>query len=495
MQTSRFPLLKLTKTKLDTWIKFNYNVLLVGEKGVGKSAQIIEAFNRNNLKWLYFSGATLDPWTEVVGVPKPKLLPNGESIIEYIRPEMMNDELEAIFCDEYNRAHKKVKNALMELIQFKSINGRKFPKLRFIWAAINPEDADDTYDIDPIDPAQLDRFHVIANLPYEPDKKYFIEKFNSNGEQAVIWWFQQPELVKKMVSPRRLEYAVTAFNDGVEIADMLPIDSNITMLKRMLKMTPTQAIFDNAYRMGDIPTQEKILNDDSKFAEMKKFVLSDILYYPTLSTLLGNEKLTALFKEQEKDNFGLWVTTNINIGKNKSILEEIQGLKIFKNAKNVLNDISGILDSVTLDNKKEVVTYCKSFVDRTKEKGTPIYSIDDLNNSVDLHFSPRWRKYISDTPKCPLIESDVTIIMDYTSIITKIFKKEGIKPKNSIFKSVLQALTDYIYKNKVGKFDQSRRITINHLEVYNKLLPEAIEYWFGVSAYTVSINEIVEKTW
>ena len=42
--------------------------------------------------------------------------------------------------DEFSRAHKKVRNAVMELIQFKSINGRKFKNLKIVWAAINPDD-------------------------------------------------------------------------------------------------------------------------------------------------------------------------------------------------------------------------------------------------------------------------------------------------------------------------------------------------------------------
>jgi len=50
--------------KLDNWIKYNQNVLMIGKHGVGKTALIKKAFERNGLKWRYFSAATMDPWTE-----------------------------------------------------------------------------------------------------------------------------------------------------------------------------------------------------------------------------------------------------------------------------------------------------------------------------------------------------------------------------------------------------------------------------------------------
>jgi len=41
-----------------------------GKHGVGKSAMIIEAFNRHNLNWMYFSGSAMDPWVDFVGTQK-----------------------------------------------------------------------------------------------------------------------------------------------------------------------------------------------------------------------------------------------------------------------------------------------------------------------------------------------------------------------------------------------------------------------------------------
>ena len=113
--------------KLRLYLKLNKNVLLEGKHGVGKTSLIEklfdEAFGKNN--WIYFSSSTLDPWVDLIGVPKESLM-NNEPCLDFILPkQMVNNNLKAIFFDEYNRSHKKVRNATMELIQFKSINGRK----------------------------------------------------------------------------------------------------------------------------------------------------------------------------------------------------------------------------------------------------------------------------------------------------------------------------------------------------------------------------------
>lgn len=194
------------------WAENNFNVLFVGEHGIGKSAMIMDCFTRTfgemNDKWLYFSGATLDPWVDFVGTPKEKIGVNGEPVLGLVRPEVWNDKIEAIFIDEFNRSHKKIRNAVMELIQFKSINGKKFPNLKVIWAAVNPHTEEEVYNVEALDPAQMDRFQIHVNLPYKPDVDFFFKKYDIRGKLACEWWNGLPENLKKMVSPRRLEYAL-----------------------------------------------------------------------------------------------------------------------------------------------------------------------------------------------------------------------------------------------------------------------------------------------
>ena len=125
----------LKNEKLDFWIQNSYNVLFVGKHGVGKTSIIKNAFERAGLRWKYFSASTLDPWVDLVGVPKEIQTEEG-NYLDLVRPkEFQYDEVDALFFDEFNRSHKKVRNAVMELLQFKSINGKKFNNLKIVWAA------------------------------------------------------------------------------------------------------------------------------------------------------------------------------------------------------------------------------------------------------------------------------------------------------------------------------------------------------------------------
>lgn len=224
--------------KLDFWVNNNLNVLLVGSHGIGKTSIIESAFSRHDVKWKYFSAATMDPWVDFIGVPKEKI-EDGVSYLDLIRPkEFANDEIEFIFFDEFNRAPSKVRNAVMELIQFKSINGRKFNNLRGIWAAINPHDDESTYDVERLDPAQEDRFHVRYELPIVPDQDYFINKYGSEvGIRAVAWWNSLVDSVKPLVSPRRLDLATDLILKGGDPNDYLDHQVRPKTLKSAIMFT------------------------------------------------------------------------------------------------------------------------------------------------------------------------------------------------------------------------------------------------------------------
>lgn len=202
------------------------------------TAMIKEAFERHNLKWKYFSASTMDPWVDFVGVPKEKT-ENGVSFLDLVLPKSFaNDEVEAIFFDEFNRSPKKVRNAVMELIQFKSINGREFKNLKLIWAAINPPSEEDSYDVEDLDPAQLDRFHIQLEIDYKPSRAYFIKKYGEVGNAAIDWWSSLPKKAKDLVSPRRLDYAVSIYNSNGDLRHVLPKECNIKELTQILKTGP-----------------------------------------------------------------------------------------------------------------------------------------------------------------------------------------------------------------------------------------------------------------
>ena len=194
-------------------VENNLNVMLIGKHGVGKTAMIKEVFEKHGLNWQYFSASTIDPWVDLIGVPKESIDEDGNPFLDIVRPKALAmDEVEAIFLDEYNRAPKKVRNAAMELIQFGSINGKKLGKLRMVWVAINPDDDEENkYDVDVLDEAQKDRFQIQLPIEYKPNKLFFKNKYGGIGVCAVKWWNDQKKEAQDCVSPRRLDYACEVY--------------------------------------------------------------------------------------------------------------------------------------------------------------------------------------------------------------------------------------------------------------------------------------------
>ena len=75
--------------RLKKYYDCEMNVLLTGEHGVGKTSIVKQAFEEKGLvlneSWLYFSGSTLDPWVDFIGIPK-EVEYNGKKCIAYLEP-------------------------------------------------------------------------------------------------------------------------------------------------------------------------------------------------------------------------------------------------------------------------------------------------------------------------------------------------------------------------------------------------------------------------
>jgi hypothetical protein len=189
----------------DAYLKNNFNVLLMGPHGTGKTASIMDFAQKNDLRVKYFSCATLDPYTDLVGVPVPKMDENGRDYLQMVRPRDV-DNAEIIFFDEFNRADAKTTNAVFEIIQFRSINGEPLPNLSCCWAAINPPE--DGYNVEELDPALMDRFDAFIEIKPRPSVAYMSDYIPEPLAQALkSWWDDQDRKkrdFKDYVSPRRL---------------------------------------------------------------------------------------------------------------------------------------------------------------------------------------------------------------------------------------------------------------------------------------------------
>lgn len=425
---------------LDFWIQNNYNVLFVGKKGVGKTSIIKAAFERNHLNWKYFSASTLDPWVDLVGVPREKIDENGHPYLDLIRPkDLQDDTIQAFFFDEYNRAAKKVKNAVMELIQFKSINGKKFNNLKIIWAAINPaDDEDEAYDVEPLDPAQEDRFHVKVNIPYLPDLKYFSDKYGLMGAKAAVeWWKDLPKPTQNQISPRRLDYALDIYSKGGDLNYVLPHSSNIGKLIQGLANGPMQDKLSELLKIGDKSKAEVFIKIENNYISAINFILKNRDLMSFFLPLLEEEKLASLLASCHKKKF-----------KNGLVEFMVSQTKTCEVFKHVINDI---IKSKT--NKELTVRLVKEIGNCRFEEDYGILNLGYATNTYErmkvlVEMQGRVSRFLRDNSSTEKDFEKSLIIID--SII-KHTQKSTIKNKKFIANMIRDCISKLSYKDDKNK--------------------------------------------
>lgn len=250
------------------------NVVIEGAHGTGKTTIIKNLFDKHygEGNWVYFSGSTMDPFLDFIGCPTKQTDETGTEFLGMVRPERFaKDRVRAIFIDEFNRTTKHVRNAVMELLQFKEINGQKFNNLEVIWTAINP--ADDEYDCEALDPAQHDRFHVHLTIADAPCLKYLEKRYGKSvARGAKEWWKQLPKDIRKTVSPRRLDYALEGFlKKGRSLQKYLDSNTNPQKLANDIKTGPT---VDELKKIsGDRVKMREFFKDENNFSSTRDFTM------------------------------------------------------------------------------------------------------------------------------------------------------------------------------------------------------------------------------
>ena len=372
--------------KLDFYVKNNMNVMFIGRHGVGKTSIILDCFNRNDLKFLYFSASTMDPWVDFIGVPKERIDADGKSFIDLVRPKAIAaDQVEAIFFDEFNRAPKKVRNATMELLQFKSINGHKLNNLKVIWTAINPDDVEEEafqYDVEKLDPAQKDRFQIFLDIPYKLDKAYFSKKYTSPITEATNeWWERLNEKVRYNVSPRRVDYALDIFAKGGDIRDVLPAESNVSKLIAALKSAPLKEQMNKLMAANDTAGGATFINNDNNFFSCSAIIEENKKFQEFFIPLFEQERVVqAMIDSKVMKNFIL-----DNKDRFKSSLEEISSAG---SNKELAKEIDSVLHGTDVA-KHSAPTFA---IDgsKTPDRTSEIASLNATH--IDVHNSPAWAK-------------------------------------------------------------------------------------------------------
>jgi hypothetical protein len=280
----------------------------------------------------------------------------GKQGLDFILPRNLDENVEAIMIDEFNRSPKIVRNAILELQQFKSINGRKFPKLKIVWAAINPpkDEADEDsadYDVEELDPAQMDRFQVIVELPNVPDKKYFKDKFGDyHGDCLVNWWKEQSKESKKILSPRRLEYVGNFFKQGGDITDLLPISANASALIKTLSVSKEDVLLDKIFNNPDDTAFKTFLSDDKNYLKYRGR-LNTPKYWPYFKYLKPEHICENIKTNQHFQNYAIYNYLNGNEVYTSAIEEVSKGTK-----NNLLLKVCKTLEIQKVDTSNALIT-------------------------------------------------------------------------------------------------------------------------------------------
>lgn len=293
---------KLYKEYLKTAMKNHRNVLVQGSHGNGKTEIALEVcrevFGKDRVA--FFSGATMDHYIQLIGVPVPD---KDSKELRFFRGNWYKTA-EVLILDDFNRATKATRNAVMELVQFKTINQEPVPNLKCVVITINPFDTNGTYDVERMDPAQLDRFPIKMELSPGPDPDYFKAIFGDNGLSAVAWWKNLNTEVQKEVSARCLYNALEIYLAGLEdpekslpMGTLLPDSSNPSNLVLQLQKRDPSTIIEAMYNRGDIEgIRKKFENPDfmtscrSWIEDHVDFIYeNDLVSIGTLGSLTNSE--------------------------------------------------------------------------------------------------------------------------------------------------------------------------------------------------------------
>lgn len=391
----------ISNKELDFWIANGLNVLFIGEHGIGKTSTILEAFNRNKLRFKYLSGATLDPWVDLIGVPKEVTDETGTRVLDLVKPkEWAHDEVDAIFIDEFNRCHKKVTNAVMELIQFKSINGKKYNNLKIIWAAVNPEDSifqNNTYNVEPFDAAVKDRFHIHVDVPYKPSMDYMKTKFTGPvAEAAIGWWNLLPEKVKGQVSPRRLDYALDIHFKGGNLKYVLPSESNFKKLIMDLSAIPVKQTLATFFNDMDADgARDWLLNDNNYFSAADE-IFSNIAMYEFFVPLFPKEKISMILAGTDQKSKAVYdlskkhpemkavIDDIISSGQNKGLVETLSVMDSISNSSVKMNILAKLAYNKNNKNTTADIAHFINVMNSMSGKGSKriIYSQESTGGRV-----------------------------------------------------------------------------------------------------------------
>ena len=198
----------------------------------------------------------------------------------------------------------------------------EFKNLTIVWAAINPYDEEESYNVERLDPAQEDRFHLKADIPYKPSRSYFTKKYgNDLADPAIAWWNKLTTENKDLVSPRRLDYALEIHGKNGDLTYVLDKKTGIQSLVNSLNSGPAAKTLKNLYESGTDAECIKYLANDNNYSVVINSLLRNQKYLDRFGPFLPEEKISKLMTGKPK--FFDHVCQNVSNQPYKEIVEGI----------------------------------------------------------------------------------------------------------------------------------------------------------------------------
>ena len=143
----------------------NENVLIEGLHGIGKSEQVKDYADKNNLhlEILYLSHQEVGDLIGMPSIVNNITIWTKPSWLVRMQEATLNGQACVLFLDELNRAQRDVRQTALQITLEKKLHEHKLPSLdnkeTLVIAAINPEDDKQIdYQVDELDAALKDRF-------------------------------------------------------------------------------------------------------------------------------------------------------------------------------------------------------------------------------------------------------------------------------------------------------------------------------------------------
>jgi hypothetical protein len=104
-----------------------------------------------------------------------------------------------------------------------------------------------------------------------------------------------PDKAKKLVSPRRLDYALEIQKEGGDVFDVLPMETNPTKLIATLKLGSLEDKIKSLYKLKDAKKAQQFFNDENNFQAALPIIKRKTDYMKFFLPTIDNERITSLF--------------------------------------------------------------------------------------------------------------------------------------------------------------------------------------------------------